>query len=631
MADSTPALAPHRLSRQDFALYRGYLDGVALEQLHATYGTHTDLRHTRAHLESLRDTLSRAARRAQDPAAARLLRVKPGSLADSSGVTGSTRDSTQAAPNLDDYRERIDPDGFYSEAELLELYEADYPQSVARLGERRLARHRRLRERQAAALARLEATLAELPSTEHALDTWLEPALSRRLNAAGLVTLGDLLGLIVRLGHRWHTRVARVGPQAATRINTWLSTHGRSLRHELSALALTPRRQLPQGHSALSRPATTGVVPLEWLQVPDAIDGSAGENRFRAPLESCEVSTDFAAIQSWLEARGENPHTARAYRREAERILLWAILAKGKAFSSLSVSDATEYLEGFLKNPQPAERWVGRGRVERFNPEWRPFDAPLSDRSRESARKILHTMCRWLVERRYLATNPFSGVAGTPVDPKIDTSGRTLTHAQWAYVLRSATRVRYSLRERRDHCALLLAYATGLRRAELASATTSDLSRAVVRGRVSEGSWELRVVGNRGVTRAIPIPDAALAALQDYFDARALPRDFLACPPGTPLLMPARGAAGISAHGLGYAFKQIFERAAKQLSATNLGGARALRVASTHWLRHSYANHALDSGSEVRAVSEVLGHASLSTTRIYVKSARVRRHSPTNG
>src|ERR1700744_1126258 len=73
--------APNRLTRQHFALYRGYLDGVSEAQLHASYGdASTDVRTTRRLIDALRDTLSVLARRARDTEAAHLLRLRPGRI-----------------------------------------------------------------------------------------------------------------------------------------------------------------------------------------------------------------------------------------------------------------------------------------------------------------------------------------------------------------------------------------------------------------------------------------------------------------------------------------------------------------------------------------------------------------------
>ncbi|WP_333997578.1 hypothetical protein [Burkholderia gladioli] len=202
---------------------------------------------------------------------------------------------------------------------------------------------------------------------------------------------------------------------------------------------MTPRRQLPAAHPAL-RPvarAPADVAPLEALRVPAELDGSAGLNRVPVPAHQAELNTDLQAVRAWIEIRGARSEaTRRAYRREAERLLLWAIVAKGKPLSSFNTMDAAEYLERFLDDPQPAERWIGRGRVERLDPGWRPLAGPLSARSRDTARRILTAMGAWLMRQQYLRVNPFDGLAAAAPVP-INRAGRTLTHAQWRYVLQS--------------------------------------------------------------------------------------------------------------------------------------------------------------------------------------------------
>ncbi|WP_408214235.1 hypothetical protein [Paraburkholderia sediminicola] len=124
MTGSRPAHAgaPRRLTRQHFALCRGWLEGAAVGGLHAAYGEPgTDVRVTRRLIATLRDTLAVAARRACDLEAAHLLRLKPGSIP---LAELHVRDDV---PTLEAYRAQVDPDGFYSEAELLQLYRGDFP------------------------------------------------------------------------------------------------------------------------------------------------------------------------------------------------------------------------------------------------------------------------------------------------------------------------------------------------------------------------------------------------------------------------------------------------------------------------------------------------------------------------
>jgi hypothetical protein len=86
-------------------------------------------------------------------------------------------------------------------------------------------------------------------------------------------------------------------------------------------------------------------------------DGSRG--KYRAPKTRCllNVTTDREAIEAWL-AMHEADTTLRAYRKEAERLLLWANLERKRALSSLNTSDALAY-RAFLRFPEPADRWLG--------------------------------------------------------------------------------------------------------------------------------------------------------------------------------------------------------------------------------------------------------------------------------
>lgn len=150
---------------------RPRIQGVALPAvlsllLHPT----TDVRVTRRLIATLRDTLSVAARRARDIEAAHLLRLKPGS------IPPTELHAQDSVPTLDAYRDSVDPDGVYSEAELLELYRADFPPEASPRVDRRIARNARLRRRQADALARMEKALVHDPVPHHPLEGWFEPA-----------------------------------------------------------------------------------------------------------------------------------------------------------------------------------------------------------------------------------------------------------------------------------------------------------------------------------------------------------------------------------------------------------------------------------------------------------------------
>ncbi|KVS41118.1 hypothetical protein [Burkholderia ubonensis] len=142
--------------------------------------------------------------------------------------------------------------------------------------------------------------------------------------------------------------------------------------------------------------------------------------------------------------------------------------------------DCAEYLDQFLRDPQPAARWIGRGRVERFDPAWRPVVGSLSERSRDTARRILNAMGTWLVGQQYLRVNPFAGLPAAPSVP-LDATGRMLpTSAFHAATESTAAAIA------RDAFGPLFAYATGLRRAELVAATTAELTRTALNGALDD-------------------------------------------------------------------------------------------------------------------------------------------------
>jgi integrase/recombinase XerD len=94
-------------------------------------------------------------------------------------------------------------------------------------------------------------------------------------------------------------------------------------------------------------------LPLERLQLPEDLDGRTGGNR-AGPEVVCQLAAgnDLEAIQAWLAEFHDSPQTLRAYRKEAERLLLWALMELGKPLSSLTREDCVRY-EAFLADPQP--------------------------------------------------------------------------------------------------------------------------------------------------------------------------------------------------------------------------------------------------------------------------------------
>jgi len=109
----------------------------------------------------------------------------------------------------------------------------------------------------------------------------------------------------------------------------------------------------------------TALRSLERLSIPAELSGHEGGNR--APpgtIRQLAADNDLEAIVAWLGEFRDSPRTVRHYRKEAERLLLWSLLERGKALSSLNREDCMCY-EDFLANPQPCERWCGPKEIGR--------------------------------------------------------------------------------------------------------------------------------------------------------------------------------------------------------------------------------------------------------------------------
>jgi integrase/recombinase XerC len=147
---------------------------------------------------------------------------------------------------------------------------------------------------------------------------------------------------------------------------------------------------------------------------------------------------------------------------------------------------------------------------------------------------------------------------------------------------------------RRDRALLEVAYSCGLRVSELVGLDWSD---------IDERLNVVRVVGKGRKERIVPIGDTALAALQAYRDA--IPR---LCPRGV------RAPEAVFLNRLGG--RLTARSVGRFVDAYTLRGGIAGKI-SPHALRHSFATHLLSAGADLRAIQEMLGHASLATTQKY--------------
>ncbi len=219
----------------------------------------------------------------------------------------------------------------------------------------------------------------------------------------------------------------------------------------------------------------------------------------------------------------------------------------------------------------------------------------LDDRiaRRSIARKLssVRSFLDFLVRRKIRRTNPALGV----LTPKLP---RTLpAFLDEASVERMMTLPDLSTVEGlRDRALLELLYGTGIRLSELLQLDFPD---------VDFGNSTVKVLGKGRKTRIVPLGSKAKGALESYVARRSgLLSDRTRTEDRNAIFLSARG-------------RRIYARAVHSIVSRYIGAASESEKKSPHVLRHTFATHLLNRGADLRAVKELLGHESLSTTQLY--------------
>jgi len=313
----------------------------------------------------------------------------------------------------------------------------------------------------------------------------------------------------------------------------------------------------------MARPAgVKGARPLPRSLRPEPVPLV----RFAASQELIEV---IALWQAWLTGeRRTSPHTIAAYGRDLAGFLDF-LVAHRSGVPGLATLAALE----------PADFRAFLARLARD-------DAARGTTARKLS--VLHNFFRFLNKRKIVANGALSAVK-TPklgrVVPKALTESETKAALERVALLDTRPWM-----ARRDLAILMLLYGCGLRIAEALSLT---------RGAAPESGGVLRIVGKGNKARLVPVLPAVADAVRDYL---------VVCPidlkPDDPLFVGARG--------------RVLNPRQFQATMAKLRRALGLPEHTTpHALRHSFATHLLAGGGDLRAIQELLGHASLSTTQRY--------------
>ncbi len=627
------------LHASHFAFLRGVVQGLPASSMWDRYleleGESTDERVVKRLTRQLREDLALLALRAGKPGSSRLLRLdlrelgakRQQALEDHKAQAEQARRylaPAPAAPVVPTLEEFVAEHGLedFSEVEQLEAFESVHGR------DRRETALARLIKKQLALINELAVQASRRPKLEDVVEAWLPARLHVRLKAAGIMTLYGLAKAMLEAPRTWINRVPGLGEKKAAQLRQWLEDERLLSRDGAPGQAGSALVVLSEPAKTLSEQAA--VV----LRTPG--DFARAHNLLGA-------QDDVQAVQIWLS--GLSGHTQRAYRKEAERVALWAALVLRRPLSSLTYEDLLRYRD-FLLDPQPREQWVGPPGMPRTDPRWRPFSGPLSPASATHALRIVGALYTFWTAKGYVQGNPAAGIRVEQAKRSLrqQFGARTLKEGDLEVLLQS---LGHTPKDRRTHLALELLYATGIRSSELLGAKFSDLEwfeAGEVRG------WMLYVLGKGSKVRNVPVPAELIEQAQDLARLRGVQVDLAqGILPASPLLGhvgPKVAQVARDVHGaqvppqvppdapLAYEtfFNAIKDHVRKVAQDLRLLGdaeqaARAARIeqASAHWLRHTFATEALAEGADRGVVQENLGHASAAMLSVYSSVSEQRR------
>jgi len=290
------------------------------------------------------------------------------------------------------------------------------------------------------------------------------------------------------------------------------------------------------------------LAPLEHLVIGDDLSGRCGANRSLTTRPQIAAETDRDAVLAWLARYADSPNTLANSRKEAERLMLWAIVELAKPLSSLTHEDLLVY-QRFIADPQPVQRWVmvpGR-KLGRGHPGWRPFAGPLSPASQRQAMVTLNAMFSWLVEAGYLAGNPLSlsRQRRRHAAPRVtrfleDDLWNEVRHTIVAMPCQTAREQATSARTR---WLMSLLYLCGLRISEVVVNTMGGFFWRA--DRAGTMRWWLQLTGKGNKERLVPATSELMDELARYrlsVGLSALPQPFEAAPLLFPVWWRAPGS-----------------------------------------------------------------------------------------
>lgn len=622
-----------RMGRPHFAHLRAVVQGVPVEDAAERYLAADSRPAARAGHTEVVQLLRAIVRRRGDPRwrLVGLVGLVGGAVGTAPEAT-TPPPATAPRPTLAQWADARGIDvGDWGERELVEMYEADCPPAspAEQAGQRRAARAARLRDQQLQLLFQLEPLAAEVAQPSDLVDGWFDLQTTERLKRAGLLRLDELQQRIAR-GGRWYRWVPSIGATKAGRIAEYLqqlllpasapTPLPSPVEHGVSLLASTSCPGMPTGAAGADQGQLASPAPP---RPPAELDGSQGMNRSAVAITNLQANNDREALEAWILATAGEPGTkdfvattAKSYRLEAERLLLWCLAERHKPLSSMTAEDCAAYRDFLGAIP---EAWISRRRARRLEPGWTPFAGQLTITSRRRALTVVKSLFKWLVTAHYLHANPWllvkTRLGDDPRHSELDS--RAFTPTAWSAIVAWVEAQPASPAQARTEFLLHFGEAVGLRAQELISAQLGQL-------RLSDEGWVIEVQGKGSLTRVATVPSGAVRALNKYLRYRGL-AELGQAPPGVPLVASVEdGLRPIGYRSLYDSLSSWFRRAIIASALTPTERDVALR-ATPHWLRHTCGTRALERGVTLQQLQRHFGHADPATTSRYGKAQLQQR------
>lgn len=278
-------------------------------------------------------------------------------------------------------------------------------------------------------------------------------------------------------------------------------------------------------------------------------------------------------LEALSKERLMSPQTVKAYEADLRQFLSW--------LENQGITELKETSE--LLPKQVRAFWAER----RSN--------SLSAQSMKRAQSAMRGFFKYALKHRLIDKNPMTAMESPKSQRPLP---KALSEIDVTMLINSP--VTENIFGLRDRAILEVLYGSGLRVSELTELT---------RDQIDHDNLLLRVTGKGSKERIIPMTEAAASILKDY-----LARLFSEIPESrkTAQIFVNKSGGQISTRSIA----RIIDKYVRQLAM--------MKNVSPHQFRHSFATHLLNNGADIRAVQEMLGHESLSTTQIYTKISKER-------